>query len=41
MISCAIEVAMHAMALMFNSARLAVGRPVMLSEVLVMHVSLA
>lgn len=36
--SCPMEVAMCAMALLFRSARLSVGRPVILATVLVMHV---
>lgn len=39
--SCVIEVAMHAMVLLFSTARLGVERPNVLAEVLVLHVSLA
>lgn len=38
---CSTEVAMCAAALMFNSVRLGVGRPIILAVALVMRVSLA
>lgn len=39
--SCSVEVAMRVMAILFNSVRLGVGKPIILAAVLVMRVSLA